>query len=736
MTEFAGVRQPEFDMMAARHAEAARRLEELARALHGELCGAGLDTSPAVLLHALAGRVTAQADDLRRRQRLVRELQQQKITFGGSTPLGSFLELPDSLEAATGLLDGTLAGRAALKAADGDTQALATLRGYASRAGDAGFVRAFLGTLGARGVTRLPAALAARLRDSGARAGTALPARLAQQSRHVLLLLARALAAGTCPDNPAYLGDGFLRDLVEEGRADHVTGGLSCSGYQAQALVWRAHDGRPPYSAAFMATVGRDVIAYEHDRCAQAWSAGRDALGRLFAARPVPLMDLSAALGLGTLLRPGTEARAPGGTPAASLLDDLFHTAAADREAAQALLDHTPPGSKEPVLRHLLTTRWDPTRHPAEHEPFRRLLLSATTGQDPTSKKLAAELIAILAGEVRPAFGQAADGNLEIKDPDAFHRFAALRHPLGRAIAANIDELSRLLLDHATFGRVTATDMSYALALATSDDAAFHALVAAQTEHMRAALATVPPVGLTAANAESLGFAPADARAFDFDGDGRVGKADVKQFLTDRTVAEARPFSHLVEIRRQILIAQGLNAQKADESLKIMVSNALGLLPIPGAKQISTLATGAFTPLITKTYDHLTSTAYDQLAEHTARLMSEQGRELDKAHRTVADNRLAVERLAEQMLATAMLQKGLLDDLGQKKQSFTAGVPPKVKPFAQMAPQEYSQFLAWTRESGGSSDLLDRFTNTFRDTTEVDDYLGLQIPPSRGSDSR
>lgn len=44
--------------------------------------------------------------------------------------------MPDSLEAAQGLLDGTLAGRAALKAADGDRMALGELEKYASRTGD------------------------------------------------------------------------------------------------------------------------------------------------------------------------------------------------------------------------------------------------------------------------------------------------------------------------------------------------------------------------------------------------------------------------------------------------------------------------------------------------------------------------------------------------------------------------------------------------------------------------
>jgi hypothetical protein len=247
---------------------------------------------------------------------------------------------------------------------------------------------------------------------------------------------------------------------------------------------------------------------------------------------------------------------------------------------------------------------------------------------------------------------------------------------------------------------------------------------------MRAALDTVPPVGLDASNAERLGFTKADVKKFDFDGDGRVAKDDILQFLTDRTVAEASPFGHIVESRRQVLIAQGLDDRKADESLKTMVRDAIGLLPVPGAKQVGGLATGAFSELVSTQYDKLARAAYDQLAKQVAQQMSERGR--DETHQTLANNRLAVERLAEQMLATALLNKGLLNELHLKQKTFATGTPPTLKPFAEMTPQEYSKFLAWVSESGGSNDLLNRFGTTFRSTSQVSDYLGLQIPSSGG----
>ncbi|WP_219471359.1 hypothetical protein [Nonomuraea rhizosphaerae] len=727
MSEFTGVKPADFDTMTARHTETARRLEELAQSLHSELQGAGLDTSPATRLRRLAGRVTTQAEDLRRRQKLVHELQRQKVTFGTSTPAGSFVEMPDSLDAAAGLLDGTLAARAAQKAADGDTKALTDLNDLASRTADPEFVKAFLGALGVGGVTRLPGSLAAQLRDARAREDHDRLTQVSQRGKEVLRLLSTALAAGTDPRNAAYMGDGFLLDLAKDGRAQHKAGGTTYSGYQAQALIWRAHDGKPPYSKEFMQVVGRDVIAYELEQRKSAWAAAKT-LGQ----PQIPIIDLAGAFGLGTLLRPGSHATAPGAKITSSVADDLFHAAKFDREASQALLNHTPAGWDESVLDYLLTTRWGASHYTDDFKPIRDLLVTATTGQDTISKNLAAEMTKVLADEVRGAFGKDDSGNLKISDREGFDRLAPLSYPLGRAIAANIDELSRLYLNHATFGKVAPQDMSYALTLATSDDAGFEALVRAQTEHMRAALATVPPVGLTASNAERLGFKKSDVKAYDFNEDGRVDKADITQFLTDRTVEEARPFNHIVETRRQVLIAQGLDEKKADEALKSMVGDAIGLLPVPGAKQVSQLATGAFGELIGKGYDKFAGMAYDEIAHQVAQQMSQQKHGLDETHRTVADNRLAVERLAEQMLATTLLNKGVLDGFHIKGREFATGEPPTIKPFAQMTPEEYSDFLEWARKKGESSDLLDRFGSTFRRTNEVDDYLGLQIPSTSG----
>ncbi|MER6828672.1 hypothetical protein ABT352_22015 [Streptosporangium sp. NPDC000563] len=733
MTEssFTGVKQPEFDTMTSKHTQTAGRLEQLAQTLYGELQRAGLDTSPALRLRDLAGRVDKQAADLRRRQALVRELEREKISFGTSRPEGSFMRMPDGLDAAQGLLDGSLAAGAALLAAGGDDKALARLQKYAGRGKDPEFAKVLLAKLGAKGVTQLPGTLAAQLNEARNRGDTARLERLSAQGRQVLRMLGDALAQGTDPKNPAYAGDGFLKQLAEQGRTEHTVGDVKYAGYQAQALLWRANDGKPPLSARFMELVGGDAVAYEKEQYEGRWAASKDVLGQAVVnGRQVPLFDLAAALSLGPLLNVGAGAVKKNGKPSnTTVVEDLLHAAGSGKESSQALLAHTPAGWKQSVLTHLLTTRLDAFRYTGAHESFTNVLLNATTGQDATSRKLAAELTKVLADEVRGAFGKADDGNLEITDRAALARLDPLRYPLARAMAANIDQLSNVLLNHGTFGKADATDMSYALALATRDDRGFEALLRAQTEHMKAALDSMPPVGLDASNLKALGFTAADLKRFDFDEDGRIGKADVKQFLVDNIVAEARPFSHMVEIHRQTLIAEGLDDKKASEAVKNMVRETIGLVPFPGAKQVGTLAEGAFGELITSQYDKISGAAYDAISNQAAQLVSDKGLSLDETYQTLADDRVGINRLAEQMIATAMLNKGLLNDVDLKGQIFATGTPPKLIPFTNMSPAEYEKFLTWVRENGGSNDLIDRFNGTFRITSEVDDYLNLRIPP-------
>lgn len=726
MSGFTGVKQAEFDAMTSKHAEAATRLEELSRTLHRELQTAGLDTTPAARLRELAARVTKQTEDLRRRQKLVHELQRQKVTFGQNTPSNTFVGMPDRLDDAQDLLDGTLAGRAATKAADGDEKALKELEKYASRAGDSEFVKAFLTTLGPRGLTRLPGSIAIRLRDAVRGGDAARQKSLAGSGHTILALLGKVLAKGTNPRDRAYMGDQFVNGLRAEGRAQHPLGGKATyQGYQAQALIWQAHDGKPPFSPEFMENIASDVIIQERHQRETAWKVSEK---YRWLQRPSP--DLAGVLGLGSLLKPpGLYEKVP---TESSMVEPLLRSAASNRELAQALLGYSMPGFKQTVLQYFLTARMGVFDHLDDAALLSKMLLTATTGQDATSKRLASQMVDTLSAKAREAFVPV-DGKLEVQNRDFFERYAPLSYPLARAISANIDQLSSLfLIDDYTWQGVSPSDMSYALVLAGSNDKGFDMLVRAQTEHTRAALATVPPLGLTASNAANFGYTASQVKDFDQNGNGRVDKSDTIQYLKDRAGEEGTPFNFIVETRRQALIALGLDDKKADEEIKKMVADAIGLLPVPGAKQVGTVAAGAFGEMIGKGYERLAGIAYDRLAEEVAHRMSADGRDLDETYKTLADNRVGVDRLSHQLLATAALNKGLFDGLNLENLPFTHGNPPTVKPFSKMTQQEYSEFLRWTRERGGVSEILNEFKNSFRRTNEVTDQLDLTEQPSGG----
>ncbi|MDF5751819.1 hypothetical protein [Spongiactinospora sp. TRM90649] len=700
---FTGVRQPEFDLLVACHCQAGPRLERLAELLHAELRTAGLDPTPALRVGDIARRVLRQGDDLRRRQRLIRELERAQAAHPTCTADGTFLGVPDGEPAAEGLL----AARTARLVTDGDAGALARLLSHAARGGDPGFVRAFLGAIGAEGVTVLPAALV----RSVARAGDPVSAgRHAEQARQATALLSRALAAGTDPASAAFAGDDFLAELVRQGRARHTHGDLTYFGYQAQALVWRAADPGVPYSARFAQVVGRDAVAFEHERYASRWRARLDPLGALTDTGQVALLDLATVLGLGPGFADGPPSAGPPGTTGTgrAVVDDLLHATAMTRDASQTLLGGA-------TLTHLLTTRLDAFATTGGHPALARLLRSALTGQDPTSRTLSAEAAEVVSAHLSGVFTVGDDGDLAIADRARLDRLAPLRQPLAAALAARVADLTDAILDHGRLGRLGVEELDRLLAFVNSDDTCFELLIRAHTEHMRAALNDVPS------------FTGADGLArFDFDENGEIGGTErlfaLNRHLTNRVVEESRLFGHLLETRAQALVASGLDAKKTDESLRTMVRDSLGLLPLPGATHLGTLAKSAFGDLLTAGYTKLTETGYDQIARHFA---SDPRLPLDEAYKDIADNDGAIERLTEQMIIATALSHGAFDDIPLEHRTFAEGHPAAIKALQTMTQDEYRDFLKWARQNSETSDLLERARDTTANTGDVRRNLGL-----------
>ncbi len=727
---FTGVKQPEFDRLVARHTAAASQLKDLAQKLHGELSAAGLDTTPAVRIEALAKRASAQAEDLRRRQKLIQEMVKQKIIFDDCRTSGAVFAVPDSIKAAEGLLDGTLAADAALAAAGGDAKALKKLQAYVSKAGDPDFAKVFMKKLGAKGATELPGTLAKQLRDALNKDDKTLGGELSTQAKQAMKLLSTAMAKATDPDDPAFLGEAYLAELVKQGRALHKGDGLDYYGYETQALIWRANDGKPPFSKRFMEVVGRDAIVFEKELFAGRWQADKDSLGRLFKDDQVPLLDRAGALNFGAVMNPSTQ-MASEKPVKPTVVGDLFHAASFNPAGARALFDHTPPGWKQPIFSYLLTERLDAFNGSGDVAGFRRSLIAATTGQDATSKKLAAEMTKILGDKTSAAFETGDDGNIKIKEKGALARYDFLRYPLARALAANMDEIFDVVLNHARFGKVGERNLDYALVLANSDDQGFDTLVRAQIEHTRKAFSGVPPVGLTASDLEKYGYRKSDFVMLDRNGSGTIDMHDATGWLHTRATEESTVFRHLLETRKHALISAGVEAKEAEEeanaNLKAMVGMAFGMLPVPGAKQAGTLAPGVFGEMISTGYNALGSAGYDQIANHVTTALSGKGKTLDEEWTKVGTNAKAVERLMEQMIAATLLNNGSFDHAAHqlKGRTFATGVPPKIVRFDQMTPAQFADFMRWARRNSGVSDVIEWAGQVIDRSNEVRDTLNM-----------
>ncbi|TDE30705.1 hypothetical protein E1295_40950 [Nonomuraea mesophila] len=668
--DFTGVKRPAFDTMADQHTAAAGRLADLATRLHGELTAAGLDTLPATRIRDLARQARTQAEDLRRRRRLVDELEREKVVFGTSTAAGSFVPLPDKLETGQAMLDGAAAADAAIaahtKLPRGKVlpEQLAVLQRYAAKAHDPAFAKAFMSRLGARGVTDLANAIWQE-KASWERAGDHEGAkRAAAQGDHVLRMLSTTLAAATDPDSPAYLGAGFLQRLKAAGRTSRdvhsVTGGRPTA-YHDLADVLGAHPGKPPYSAEFMRTVGRDMIALDREV--------HDALKN----------------GEGTKVMSDMRTFVP----------DLLRAAASRPAAAQALLDHTPAGRKTTNLHYLLHDRvawWTDNPHSTADDRDARALgaamEAAMKGSDPVSLRLTAETLKILGADLPPLYARNTAEKLQLADQAGFDQRASLRPALGTILSAHIDELGRIIEGRNVLKSgvgetlkdqsVNRRDIDYALLLATSDDAVFAQITRAQAEHTRVEIDRIFPL------------------------------TDKGPRLVDPLSKESKTFGHILGAREQALYSAGRANEAAAKELESMVRSAIGIVPVPGKEFAGKLAEQAFKGMRLEGFAKEVAGevggkpgtyAFDKGASWIAGFFKN-GKMLDESYATATENRELVNRLMEQMVATATVAHGQHDGQGLKGRSFI-DENGRMKPIIEMTPAEYEAFLNWAADHSG-----------------------------------
>ncbi|MFG1947757.1 hypothetical protein [Nonomuraea sp. NPDC048826] len=688
---------PEFDTLVTRHTAAATQMEELASRLYRELTSAGLDTTPAERIRKLAAQVEQEAEDLRKRQRIVREMERHKIAFGASVATGSIITVPDSLPEAQGLLDGTLAAKAAKAAAAGDKNALKQLQAYASRARDPSFVKAFLRQLGAKGITELPATIAAQLRADAA-AGNA--GATSKEAREAMRLLATALAKGTDPNDPAYMGDAFLDDLVKHGRSEFKVNGTSYFGYQAQALIWRASEGKPPFSEKSMQVVGRDAIVFEKEKFEDRWKASKDAIGSALGSRQVPMADLATVLGVTEWMIPGTPSIGPAKQPVnqsphrigSAVIDDLFHAASSDRKAAQALLNHTPAGWKQSVLSYMLTDRLPAFQFHGNTEPFAEALRKAMTGKDPVSLALTTEALNTLKVHAGKVFLPGDDDRLSIADRKLYDQLGFLRQPMGSALAAHIDQVyGTYITKSGGFDGLDKADMDRLLVLVSSDRDAAVELQAAEAARV-----------VERVNAH---YPTSDEKG-----------------IKEQLIPEAKVFGHLVEARRLALLANAWSEEQTKKDVKNTLNAAFGLLTSP-VGSLGTKVAGELGGLAGGKGAEFT---FDQLSSYIANRMIQTSVTSGEALSTASNQNEMVNWLMQSAVISAKIATGDWPEEAMKDAKGSSYVtdddPPKLRPMHEIIanPKTFDDFMEWARRHStieSTSNELANTVHTARDNT-------------------
>ncbi|MFC5825242.1 hypothetical protein [Nonomuraea insulae] len=680
---FSGVKLPEFDTLVTRHTAAAMQMEELASLLYGELTSAGLDTTPAERIRRLAAQVGQEAEDLRKRQRIVREIERHKITLGASVATGSLIAVPDSLRQAQGQLDGALAAKAAIAAGRGDSKAMAELQKYAGRVNDQEFIKTFLAKLGAKGITELPAALGLQVRANVTSKRDPQQVKNVQQ---VMKLLATALAKGTNPKDEAFMGEAFLDQLVKEGRAEHKALEVTYVGYQAQALIWRASDGKPPFSKRFMEVVGRDAIVHQKEL-----SDSRSPYANS--------MDLATVLGISDSMQPGGPRMGQPGEPIkASVIDDLAQAAQYSLPAAQALLFHTPKGWNKTIMAYLLTDRLDGFNKTGNQAPFAALLRTALSGKDKESLKYANEALIILKDELDGVFGPGSDGKLQITDKEKLERLSFLAGPIGSVMAAHIDEVFGVFdEDKPKLTGIEHADMDRLLTFAGTDAAATKALVEAEAQRM-------------------LSMIQESYR--------RDGGEQIKEVL----IPEARFMGHILETRRLYLLAQAKSDEQVKEEMKGLINSVLSELTGPAGKFATRF--GFFGE---KANEKLTPMVFEKISALLVDRMLQDGMTTGSAMQQASTDRTMTMSMIKTMMLSARIAHGQWSDEARadlKGKSFaTDGQPPTLKPLDEIMadPAMFDQFIKWARWHSKIESDLQTVKEAMDNSAGVDVHENLGI---------
>jgi hypothetical protein len=674
---FVGVKQPAFDMMVGGHARAASQLDKLAQALWVELNKAQLDTSPALRIREVAGRLREQMSDLQRRQRLMHEMERQEIGFGFCTPAGTFWDMPDRLDALQSRLDGGEAADLANKAAAGDRHALGRLKKFASEANNPDFAKLLLERLGAEGVIALPAALAQRLR-------TAMDAHdpgLGTDEEGVqiaLKMLSKVLAVGTNPASGGYVGDAYLGRLKDQGRADHrfPTGGPNdtYTGYQSLATLLSMSDGHPPFSVRFMQVVGRDMIAYDREHrpkhplprtpppVTSPYVPGMPHRRPEDGSAPMP--DLTGLLRLGWALTP--EGNRPTEKPPSQgrtdFLNGLLHAASFSKDGSQALLHHTPTGQKNSDLEYLLHERralWAYTDHGTS---LGQAMKAAMSRNDSVSQQLFRETSELFGRDTRRYFTYDKDHRLKFDDVDGHaDDLSGLRPSLGAIMCSHLEELEHSLFAAASGLKATddlpsPRDVDALLAEVDQSDDVFMSLVENAIGHTRALLDQRPASG---------------------------------KGIDNVLIAQGGFLGHLLALRHEALLARGVEVDTENAQIKDLIDKGIGLVPVPYAK--------LFKGVPASLYSDLAGRQYGKVGAWLFQHMQQDGGSAGQDAK-VATDEYAVRTLLRQMSLSVAIDRFNASGGTARGEPFADKKTGKILPPSQWTDRARSRFIDWSED--------------------------------------
>ncbi|MFK4035304.1 hypothetical protein ACI2LC_05840 [Nonomuraea wenchangensis] len=686
---FSSIHAGEMHQLGSSVQNAGKSLTECAAQLRAILNEVEL-THPGVAAIGRIGQwLTDQAPDLYRRRDLAYEAEKVDVDVFGNPLPGAVVPAGMTRIDEARLIPAAVRAEAAraapffTAAARGDAGALEQLAAFKQRLSDPQFATALLEQLGPRGLLAIPAAMGTRVRKA-LDADDDSAAAVRRQNRDVLSMLSKALATATDPAKDARLGRKFLEELKRQGRAEIPApdmGGLTNPGYWSLGQILAAAP-KQAYSEWFMTTIGQDMIRWDRDYLKQHRTR--------FLPKDTDVYNLPAP----TDTRPFQDSDTIG---AADPLAALLTVASTSRERAQALLDD------RDLLKYLMSDRRPQWAMGDHGESLGEAMEAAMKGADADSKRLAVRATQILADDVKPRVSFNDAGEVEIANPSELDWLSGIRDNLGRILAEHTDDIvfayfwnqPRAADDELTgnvegknTARFNPTDLDLVMLDLAADDQGYQALLRGEIGDMRGKI----DQGLATGN---------------------------EKLLNNVIALNSTALGHLVEARRMALVGRGKEADAADEELRKLVQEGIGLVPVPFAAQAGKAGLEAAGSI----YENFVKDGYAKAGDWLVKESGHAGGKTKKAFSDAASNDLAAQELVKQMLASSAVAHEAYShkDLNP---FITAGDPPRLKNPLDMNKSEYEYFTRWiTDNTTVPADYKEAQQSAFIGAKELNDNL-------------